>query len=209
MPQYGIYSRFYTEEDSAILTSLLDQKKIPYEIEREINQLDTIYLGESLDPMVVVKLPKNQFGQVTELLATQAKIDFDKPDFTHYLVSYEISELEEIARNPNEWNGYDLQITELLLQKNHTAAPGSKSSLKFITSYRPERIETKWIVLGYLLCFLTIVGIFFGLAIIQAKKTLQNGETVNIYDKTTLAHGYRMIVIGGMLTAFVVLSKLA
>jgi hypothetical protein len=207
MEQFLTYSRFYTIEDSGVMTALLDQMGIQYQLDHEVNQLDKIYIGETLDPMFVLKLPKNQFQKVTELLAKQARQDFEIPGFTHYFQSYEVSELEEIINNPNEWNGYDLEIAELLVKQKDKTSFNTKTPMKFSESYKPENVELKWITLGYILCFLTFFGIFFGLAITQAKKTLQNGETVNIYDKTTIGHGRNMIILGSILTVYVLLLK--
>lgn len=208
MKDFIKYARFYTKEDAGLLTNMLDQASIEYQLDHEVNQLDNIYLGDSLEPMFVLKLPQNQFAKVTALLAEQAQQDFAKPGFTHYLQNYDAAELQEIVQSPNDWNGYDLQVAELLLQEKYHIAPAAVSVSLFSTTYKPEKIATQWIVLGYMLCCLTIVGIFFGLSITQAKKTLQNGETVNIYDKDTIWHGKTMIIAGAAATLLFLYNRL-
>ncbi len=208
MTSYAVFSRFYTADDSALLTGLLDQHAIPYTLDHEVNPLDTVYVGESPDPMFVLRLPPDRFKQVTGLLAAQARQDFNQPGFTHYFMEYDIPELEAVVNDPNDWNGYDLQMAELVLaQKNPSANDTGKLST-YSSSYQPEKIKPKWLVLGYMLCFFPLIGVFIGLSVIQAKKTLSNGETVNLYDKDSLWHGRVMVAAGAAFTVVAVISRM-
>jgi hypothetical protein len=62
MDQFATYSKFYDAEDASFLLGLLKEKEIPYETAEERNQLDHIYLGESLDPMFAIKIPREKFS---------------------------------------------------------------------------------------------------------------------------------------------------
>ena len=165
---------------------MLDQHGIPYETDKEINQLDNIYLGDALDPMIVVKLARDRFTDVTGLLAAQAETDFQQAGFTHYFQSFEAADLKEVLQQPNDWNGYDVRLLPYCCRRKYNMVMPTAVPAVFSDTYKPESIDNKWIVVGYMLCALTILGIIFGLSITQAKKTLQNGETVPIYDTSAI-----------------------
>ena len=115
MSQYATYSRFYSPDDAQFLITLLQQRNIRYSLEHEVNQLDKVYLGHSVDPMFALRIPAEQFSAVNTALAEQAKADMAKPDFEHMMQSYSTEELQEIVNEPTGWNAYDLQVAASLL----------------------------------------------------------------------------------------------
>ena len=201
MSQYATYTKFYTPEDAQFLITLLQQHAIPYSLEHEVNQLDKVYIGETIEAMFVLKIPGNRFNDTHTLLAEQAKADMAQPGFEHHLQSYTAAELQEILDEPASWSAYDIQIATSLLagkSEGRVVVPANNS-----VSYIPVKLEKKWIVLGYLVSvlgitdffYLGVAGIFSGLAITQAKRTLKNGDTVKVYTKEDLQHGRNMIVL--------------
>jgi hypothetical protein len=202
------YSKFQTPGDAAFLIGLLKQNNIAYEFTHEVNQLDNIYIGETLDPMFELKIHQSDFYKVSELLGKQAIDDYQTGSLDHYFNSLDSEDLHEIINNPNEWNAYDLQIARLLLTDKFHVNSDEKIDVELISAHKPEVMPQKWILIGYLLSLLTIVGIFIGLSITQAKKTLSNGQTVHIYDKTTIVHGKNMVVVGSITACIYLIFKL-
>lgn len=137
------------------------------------------------------------------LLAARAAADFKTPGFEHWLQAYSEAELKEVLDAQEGWNSYDLGIARILYHQKTGSAYVPRSAAD--TGYRPERMETKWLSIGYLLCLLTICGVFFGLAITESKKALSNGRFVPIYDEQTHRHGRRMIMIGIAVTVLFLL----
>jgi hypothetical protein len=205
MSNYFTYARFQTMDDAEMLTDMLTRHSVKYRIEHEANQLDKIYLGESLDPLFVIKIQQKDFRGVNKLLSSQAEADIQHPQFHHYFRGYDQHELEEVIRNPNDWNAYDHRMAVLLL--NRVTGGLSPVDMQIAFSYRPETLEFKWIMVGYALSCLTIFGVFFGLAITQAKKALPDGELVQIYDRQTIGHGKNMVVFGTITAAVVIFFK--
>ena len=117
MDQFATYSKFHDAEDASFLIGLLKEKEIPYETAEERNQLDHIYLGESFDPMFAVKIPRDKFVVVNSLFADKATKDFSNPDFSYYLIDYNVKELTEIIQDSDNWSPYDVQIAKLILQQ--------------------------------------------------------------------------------------------
>ena len=136
------YSRFQTPEDSQDLLAILNQHNIPYELEKEPNPVGSIYFGETLDPMISLRIPADKFDEVNSLLARKAEQDFSQPGFEHYLQSFEKSELEDLLTNPFDWSAYDIQIAKLLLR----SAPSQTQ----IVDFKPETLEIKWLIIGYI-----------------------------------------------------------
>jgi len=206
MPEHRTYARYYTREDAEDIISLLQENGISYSLRHEVNQLDNIYIGEALSPMFALQIAVQQFPNVTQLLTEQAEKHSNDPDFEHPFQLWEQDELEEVLRYPNDWNAYNLQVAKIILQKNNDSL-SRVETLLFSEKYKPESISLQWICLGYLLCSLTICGIFFGLSITQAKKTLQDGKVVKMYDKHTISHGRAMILIGSAFTMYLIVLK--
>jgi hypothetical protein len=203
---FATYSRFLSQEDATMLTDILTDLQIPYKIEKEINQVASVFMGETPESVIEVKIQQQDFPKVNDVFVNQAKQDFIHPDFEHYFSSYSENELTGVLAEPNEWNTYDLEIARLfLLQKNPEATIPTPN---FKKAFQPEKIAFKWILAGYMLCFLSILGVFVGLAISQAKKTLQSGEIVHIYDFQSVQHGKNMIVFGSISSLFIILYKL-
>ena len=98
MAQNATYTKFYAPEDAQFLITLLQQHHIPYSLEHEVNQLDKVYLGESIDPMFALKIPTDRFSDVNGLLAEQAKFDMLQPGFEHILQSSTIEESRQRRR---------------------------------------------------------------------------------------------------------------
>jgi hypothetical protein len=68
MTEFATYARFHAPQDAESLVTLLDIHKIPFNIEHEVNQLDPLIIGNSLDPMFVVNIPADKFEEVNKLL---------------------------------------------------------------------------------------------------------------------------------------------
>jgi hypothetical protein len=211
MAQFATYTKFYSPADAQFLITLLQERNIPYSLEHEVNQLDKVYIGDSVDPMFALQIPADRFIDVNGLLAEQAKLDMAQPGFEHVLQSSTIEELREILNDPTSWNAYDLQVAASLLSEKtqgQVAAPVNDAG-----SFVPMNLELGWIIAGYLVSvlgayslFLGFAGILAGLALNQAKKTLKNGSIVKMYAKSSRTHGSIMMIIGAITTATTIIQ---
>ena len=72
---------------------------------------------------------------------------------------------------------------------------------------REESEPTLTIIAGYILAlFLSLVGLFFGLAFLTAKKNIPNGKKVFTYSRNTRKHG-RNIVILSVVSLFLLIMN--
>ena len=215
MAQNATYTKFYAPEDAQFLITLLQQHHIPYSLEHEVNQLDKVYIGDAVDPMFELRIATDHFSEVSGLLAQQAKFDMAQPGFEHVLQSSTIEELRQILNDTSSWNAYDVQVAaSLLAEKTQTHVT---VSLNDAATYVPLKLELGWVILGYLVCllgatffYLAIGGFLSGLVVNQAKKTLKDGTTVKIYNRSSQVHGRIMMVLGAVCTAisFIILWRL-
>lgn len=197
---FATYTKFHTPEDAQYLIDLLRYLEIPYTLEHEVNQLDPVYIGGNIDPMFTLKIPGDRFNDVNALMADLAKKDMAQPGFEHYLQSYTNKELQEIVREPATWNAYDVQVaTTLLSERSDEPIPVAVSAVE---NEGPVKIQAPWIVLGYIGCLLGLLlfywglsGFFAGLAIVQAKKTLKNGNVIKMFTAEDRKQGRIMMVL--------------
>ena len=165
MPPFLTYTRFYAIEDAGPLIELLKKEQIPYEVEHEVNQLEPVYIGQSFDPMIAIKIPQDQFSKLSFLLGETAEDSNEAIQEDYYLFSFSDDELIEVIKQPAEWNAFDRSLAQKILSERKVPLP-TLSAVSNQSKYQSERLETKWIILGYLLSWLALSGIFFGLAIV-------------------------------------------
>jgi hypothetical protein len=214
--EFATYSKFHDAEGSSFLVALLNTHQVPYKTVQEQNQLDHVYIGETLDPMFAVQIPRDKFALVNNLLADKATEDFSNPSFTHYLNEFNIDELKSVVYESDSWNAYDVQIAKLLLKKRSGVVTANIDKLKE-EELLGEKIETQNLVLGYSLVFLgllttassslvslfTLAGVLIGASIVYSKKTSSSGQSVFIYEPKSRKRGMEMLVIGIIVLAIV------
>ncbi|MCS3796435.1 hypothetical protein [Niastella sp. OAS944] len=205
MSQYGTYLKFYSPDDAQFLIEILQPRNIPYKLEHEVNQLDKVYIGESIDPMFALQIPTAHFTEVNNLLAEQAKADMQKPGFEHLMQSYTTEDLQEIINEPAGYNAYDLQVAMSLLAQitpDKVLTPVTNTD-----TFVPYKLETIWIALGYIVSilgaaffYLGIAGFFAGLVVHQSQKTLKNGTIVKMYSPNSRKHARNMMLLSVLAT---------
>jgi hypothetical protein len=205
MLQYATYLRFYSPDDAQFLIAILQPRNIPYKLEHEVNQIDKIYIGESVDPMFALQIPTAHFNEVNDLLAEQARADMAQPGFEHLMQSYSVQDLQEIINEPAGYNAYDLQIAASLLAQ---ITPGKvPAPVTNTDTFIPYKLETIWIVAGYIVSilgafyfFFAIAGFLAGLVVHQSKKTLKNGTTVKMYSPNSRMHARNLMLLSVLTT---------
>ena len=206
MSQYLTYSRFFTLAEADFLLELLSTEQIPYLVEEEVNQLVPIYIGANLDPMIVVKIPQERFQKVNELLENATSTHIKELDPAHYLNEFTNTELLDVIKNSEEWSLYDRVFAKKLLTERQVSVPSKPASETVTESYIPEKLERKWVVLGYIFSFLGLMGLLMSLVILNSNKTLYNGVKVKMYDRDSLRHANTMLIIS-LITFTIVIAR--
>ena len=198
MPRYSNFSKYHTAEEVLEISGLFTQAGIPNLPEHEVNQLDKIYLGESLDPFFVISIPAAYFEKANALLFNHASNQLENIHPGYYLLSLTNEQLQEVVLNTNDWNHFDRALAVKLLADRNSTVPGAGSSVDTI-GYVPYRLQLPWIILAYILTILfSLGGIILGLITLASYRMLSNGQRVPLYDNYTLLHAKIMIGIGSI-----------
>jgi hypothetical protein len=209
MSDFVTYLRFHTPEEAGPILHLLDDWGIEYKVESEKNVLDNIYLGDSLDPLITLKIPSSAFEKVNGILEKSADTDKSRLNPDYYLLRFSNEELIDVVHHPGEWNYFDTALAKKLLAERNIPVP-SADILSSRDHYTPLRLAPVWIVMEVLLSiFFSYAGIIIGVATLVATKTLPSGEKVYIYDEVTRRNAKIIIVIGIIVTAYYFYSVLS
>ena len=207
MSQYLTYIKYHSLNDASGFLEFLSAHQISYLIEHEVNQLDKIYIGESLDPMFAVKVPAEKFNELNTLIKNQGYLESDKQgEEVYYLEEFTTEELLDVVNNPDDWNLFDIKLAKELLKKQNIIIE-EPDIIPDQQAFLGEKLERQWVIFGYIFSFISVVGIFFGLTIVTLTKTLSYGEVVKVYDQNTRKHGIVMMIIGIISTLIFVTGK--
>jgi hypothetical protein len=203
MTEFLTYTKLYTDQEAQEFARFLEESKIEFKIEVEKDLLDKVYIGESFDPFIAVKIPQNQFEELNKILLRKAQSELNDINPDYYVFNFTDSELIEVLKNPNEWNHLDQALAQKLLTERKIEISAGIENPNSLQTFTPYRLETSWILAEYLVSILfAFVGIMIGAFTLFAYKTLKSGNKVNMYDKTTRMHASIMIGIGILRTLY-------
>jgi len=193
--EFLTYSRFYAAEQAWDLIAFLQKNHIDYTITQERDVLDKIYVGESLDPLISLKIKNADFEKVNELIIHDFPVDITQVNKDYYLFSFSDKELMDVLDPYNDWNYFDRALANRILQ-DRGGATDYISPVRPIM-FEPARISTVVLVGEYLLTLaLPYIGIIIGLATLAAFKTSGDGRKVKLYDNVTRNHAVVMLCLG-------------
>ncbi len=149
-----------------------------------------------------------EFKRVNDILDLEINQNISQIGEDYYLHSFSTEELLEIVEKPDEWGNQNFLIAKNILKdRGITISDTDISQKKFkrLTELaKPEKEGNVFIILGYIFAvFFGFIGIFFGLLIMNSKKTLPDGRKVFIYDMRTRNHGQIILIISLILLALV------
>lgn len=197
MSELLTFAEFHSIQEAQSLIDLLQKSQIQYEVVQEKGLLDKIYIGESLDPMITVKVSEDRFEELNALLLAEASTQLNDINPDYYLFAFTNQELIEVIQNRNEWNAFDQALAKKILNDRKIEIP---TNIKLVTDteyYTPIQLNIIWIISQYILTlWLTFAGIIIALATLFAYKTLKTGERKNMYDQTTRLHAKIMMGLG-------------
>jgi len=198
--EYIIFKQFKDPAMLAELVSVLKENNIDYVVEDFIGT-STTFTNDETNREYVVKLKKEKFEKVNELLMEISMNNIDEVDKDYYLFEFSDEELTEIIMKPDEWSEFDYLLAQRILSDK-----GKEISPEQLNRFKKQRLQELaqptaskkvWIFLGYLFAlFGGVVAIIFGYVITTSKKTLPNGEQVYDFTPADRKHGNRIFVLG-------------
>jgi hypothetical protein len=206
MNTYEVFRGFYTEEEAAGIYNLLMKSGIDAKVEKKRPIADTSIVGHDSDHNVFIKIKNSDFTKANELIDSYIELNLSAIDSDYYLYGFTNEELFDIIKKPDEWNNQDFIIAKKILAERGYNL--SETEVKNLTQTRltelekPEKISFSGIFVGYVTAMFGIIGLIFGLILVNSKKVLPNGRKAFVYDTWTRGHGKSMIIIGAIMTVF-------
>lgn len=211
MNEFVLFQSFFTEDEAADIIEQFRENGIAYRLDRSKELLDKAFIGENLEKKFFLKIRSSDFSAANHVLDARILQNITALEKDYYLFSFTNDELIEILSKPDEWSRQDFLIARKILDER-----GEHISEDVINDLKSKRINELGreesepvlsIIAGYILALLvSIVGLFFGLAFLTAKKNIPNGKKVFTYSKSTRKHG-RNIVILSAVSLFILLMS--
>ena len=193
------FQTFTSPQLAEPIIAVLKENNIPYELEEDKLYYDPSNLGGSAKAAYHLRIPNSDFEKTEKLLVKSAATT--ELDEQHYLKSFTDEELMEILLKPDEWSRTDYNLaTSLLVIRGKQV---NESLLEALRKQRiddlakPEENNRIWIITGYVSSILGgLLGIFIGLHMCTAKKTLPNGQRVYMFKKEDRNQGFYIFITG-------------
>ncbi|HWB24911.1 MAG TPA: hypothetical protein VG738_05505 [Chitinophagaceae bacterium] len=155
MEELLTFQRF---NDLALATEFaerLRQLGIYCKIDNQSAPFDVTFANNVLEDDVRIKLLPGDFDKANEALDEYYKSLLDTVEPDYYLFQFTDAELMEIIAKPDEWNRFDFQLAQKLLQERGEGVTGTQ-----VTHLQQERLEDLskaknlaafWLFIAYLL----------------------------------------------------------
>jgi hypothetical protein len=200
MNEYVLFQSFFTEDEATSVIDPLKENGIDYQLERSKELLDRAFIGDNLEKKIFLKIRSSDFFKANEILDARILQNITALEKDYYLFSFTNDELIEILRKPDEWSRQDFLIARKILDErgqhiNEEVIKDLKSK-RINELSREESEPTFTIITGYILALIfSIVGLFFGLTFLTAKKNIPNGKKVFTYSRNTRKHGRNIVIL--------------
>jgi len=203
MNDFVLFQSFFSEEEAASVIDILRENGIDHRLEKSKEILDRTFIGDNLEKKFFLKIRSSDFLKANEMLDARILQNITALEKDYYLFSFTNAELHEIIMKPDEWSRQDFIIARKIL-----AERGEYINEEIINDLKSKRINelsraesepTVTIILGYILALLfSIVGLFFGLTFLTAKKVIPNGKKVFTYSTKTRKHGRNIVILSAV-----------
>ena len=210
MNEYVAFQSFYSEDEASVLSELFSEAGIENMIVKGKPIVDEVIIDQDMDNKIFVKIKSSDFNKANKILETQITNNISQIDSDYYLFSFSNEELFEIISKPDEWSKQDFLLAKKILhERGVTLSEKDVSDItwkRIVEIGKPEKGSPLWIAIGYILSLGGVLGFFFGLAYLNAKKILPDGSRVYVYDESTRNHGRNILIISCI---FIIIDILA
>jgi hypothetical protein len=228
MSEFITYEKFATVPELKELVELLEANNIPYELEDDVQIFDVSFANIQHHRDYRIKLYPEDFDKATELRNNAVLAELDQIDSDYYLFDFTNEELIDLIAKQDEWSPFDFQLAQKLLKDR-----GRDISAQKIDELKEDRIQElaepekhgiggivagyifiilggaiSFIMSGYLIPLLILIGLIIGGYIVSSKKILPNGERKHTFIESDRTHGKIILIIGIPVLVIVVLLRL-
>ncbi len=199
------FQKFNDRMAAAELTAFLEENNIEYLLDEDSTAigLGNTFGSSELSREFRVKLQKDDFLKVDQLLQENTKTQLENIDRSYYLFDFTDEELLEIIVKRDEWGHFDFLLAQKLLKERGKEVNGDLVALlrkqRITDLSKQETLPIAWIYAGYIASlFGGILGFMIGWHLSSHKKTMPNGELVNAFSVRDRELGKQMMIFGGI-----------
>jgi hypothetical protein len=190
-------------------TQVLIDAKIKYESEDSNQFFDPSYANNEANRKIRLLIHPANFKKADDAFEKYYSKSLNDIEKDYFLFGFSKEELKDVVLKKEEWGLFNSLLAEKILTDNgETISKTVKNNAaleKAFESYIPEKASDKLLILGYCATLLYgFMGAVFGLYILNAKKTLPDGNRIKRYGESAKIHAYIMIIC-----TIVILSSLA
>lgn len=195
------FQRFSSESELENCVKILTENNIKYGIEDVSVNLDPVLSSNKHGKEFLLKIEKVNFDKANKILDEFYSSEIDEIEKDYYLFSFSDEELLDVIIKSDEWNKFDVQLAQKILNKKGKGLSNSEleeiKRQRILDLSKPEENQSNWIFIGYLSSLLGgLLGIFIGWHLLTFKKTLPNGDKVFNYSNRDRKHGNRILILG-------------
>lgn len=220
------YKKYNDEETALAIGDLLKENGIEYEIENTNTFFNPEFSYNKANFNVLLKLRGQDFEKGNLVIEKFYESMIDRLDKDYYLFQFSNDELFEILQKPDEWGELDVVLAKKLLKDRGSIITDNDiqylKNQRIQTLAKPQKAGWSLIVSGYCLALLNalyffipslyysklfykmlpfLISVIIVWSLLYLKKTLPNGEQINVYDKNSQKQGVYilcLLIIGGL-----------
>ncbi len=186
--QYIIFERYPEAEVAKELVVAFREANINFELLDNSPAFDVTMSNNTMLNEVVLNVHKDDFERARKLQEELAEADIAAVGEDHYLYEFTNQELYEVLQKADEWSAFDVTLAkQVLLSRGEVVSKDLQQSLKkkrIEELSKTDDSESTFITWGYLCAFLGgLLGIFIGYHLQNGKRTLPNGDKVNLFTE--------------------------
>jgi hypothetical protein len=100
--EFVTYKIFSEQDQANELVDILKESGIEYSVSEDRDSLDSLYGDNQFKQLYFIKIKKQDFETVDNILITQSSKHLDNVDKDHYLFTFTNEELYDILSKPDE-----------------------------------------------------------------------------------------------------------
>lgn len=207
------FRKVSTLEEANEIKEILEKDNISVWISKDEGNLDVVLSGEVNPNKFEVLIEAADREKAEYIFLTLAKDELNHVPTDYYLFSFTDDELQQVIIEKDEWNEFDILLSEKIL--NDRGVKFNSEELKLKQEDRkkelskPEGGQLAWLIFGYIFAFGGgFIGLLLGYNIWQAKNKLPDGSKVYAYNENVRKHGKIIFIISLVIFPITIIIKI-
>jgi hypothetical protein len=200
---YKTFHTFYNLDEAQAFVALLKENLMAYECSDNVSQvMSTLINTGNINQNYIVKLEPEDFAQANVFLTQMYAEQASRVNRSYAYFSLDDAALLDKLSQVDKISKLDEAIARRILAERgvevNEAALFDAKAERMAQLAKPEKIGSKWIILGYLFLLVSsgIFTILIGWQLYTYKKVLPNDKAVYVYDESTRKHGKTFMILG-------------